>query len=64
MRQMSDGGTLVTFEVEGGKDAAFREMKRIMETCIPLRVPVIADYEIGRNWGEVADPAQWVGMGT
>ena len=48
----------------GGKDAAFREMKRIMETCIPLRVPVIADYEIGRNWGEVADPAQWVGMGT
>ena len=29
MRQMSDGGTLVTFEVEGGKEAAFRLMNAL-----------------------------------
>lgn len=46
----------------GGKDEAFNEMQRIMETCIPLRVPVIADYEIGISWGTVDDPSKWVGM--
>ena len=29
MRQMSAGGTLVTFEVHGGKDAAFRVLNRL-----------------------------------
>ncbi|WP_419728148.1 O-succinylhomoserine sulfhydrylase [Lichenicola sp.] len=29
MRQMTDGGTLVTFEVEGGKEAAFRLMNAL-----------------------------------
>lgn len=41
---------------EGGSDEAFREMQHVMETCLPLRVPVRADYEIGPNWGDVADP--------
>lgn len=41
---------------EGGKDQAFAEMKRVMETCMTLRVPVIADYEIGPNWGDVKEP--------
>lgn len=41
------------FSDPGGKDQAFAEMRRIMETAIPLRVPVIADYEIGPNWGEL-----------
>ena len=46
----------------GGKDEAFREMQRVMETCLQLRVPVIADYEIGKSWGTVADPSKWQGM--
>lgn len=28
-----------------------REMKHIMEHCIPMRVPVIMDIEAGKNWG-------------
>lgn len=32
---------------------AFREMHHIMQTVIPLRVPVICDLEIGPNWGDV-----------
>lgn len=43
----------------GGKDEAFIAMKRTMETCIELRVPVIADYEIGDDWGSVGNPADW-----
>lgn len=41
---------------DGGRDEAFREMQRVMESCIQLRVPVKADYEIGPNWGDVAEP--------
>lgn len=41
---------------EGGRDEAFNEMQHVMETCLPLRVPVRADYEIGPNWGDVVDP--------
>lgn len=33
----------------------FREMKHIMETVIPLRVPVICDAERGPNWGDVQE---------
>ena len=29
-----------------------REMKRIMEGCIQLRVPMLIDFEIGPNWGD------------
>lgn len=36
----------------GGKDEAFAELKRIMETAIKLHVPVKADEEIGPNWGD------------
>lgn len=42
---------------EGGKDEAFRAMQHVMETCLPIKVPVRADYEIGPNWGDVVDPA-------
>lgn len=31
---------------------AFSEMARIMETTIPLKVPVRTDSKIGANWGE------------
>lgn len=42
------------FSDPGGCDDGFREFKRISETVIPLRVPVIADEEVGPNWGEVS----------
>jgi DNA polymerase I-like protein with 3'-5' exonuclease and polymerase domains len=32
---------------------AFKEMKVIMETAIALKVPIIADAEVGPSWGEV-----------
>jgi DNA polymerase I-like protein with 3'-5' exonuclease and polymerase domains len=41
------------FSDPGGRDEAFREMKRVMETCMKLRVPVRADGDIGPNWGDV-----------
>jgi DNA polymerase-1 len=37
-----------------GQEAA-KELKNIMETIIPLRVPVIADCKIGENWGEMKE---------
>lgn len=36
---------------------AFAEMRHIMETVIPLRVPVICDLERGPTWGDVEDYA-------
>ena len=32
---------------------AVREVKHIMEEAYELKVPIIADIEIGRNWGQV-----------
>lgn len=43
------------FSDEGGNDEAFREMAHIMETAVPLRVPVIVDGEIGPNWADLTD---------
>lgn len=34
---------------------AFKEMHHIMETVVPLRVPVICDVERGPNWGDVKE---------
>jgi len=34
-----------------GKEA-LKELLNIMETTIPLSVPVIADYDIGNSWGD------------
>ena len=34
---------------------AFFEMKRIMETCISLKVPIVADAELGNNWADVKE---------
>jgi DNA polymerase I-like protein with 3'-5' exonuclease and polymerase domains len=41
------------FNDEGGKDEGFREMRRTMETAIPLRIPVIAECDRGTSWGNV-----------
>ncbi len=29
------------------------ELKKIMETCIPLSVPLIVDINVGKNWGNL-----------
>lgn len=34
-----------------GEEAA-QEVKHIMETCLELRVPIIAEQSVGANWGE------------
>lgn len=41
------------FSDPGGKDEGFREMQHIMETAIPLRIPVIAEGDFGPNWGNL-----------
>lgn len=41
------------FSDPGGKDEAFREMKHIMETALPISIPVRADGDIGPDWGHV-----------
>lgn len=43
------------FSDPGGRDEAFREMKRILESAIPLRIPVRADCDIGPDWGHVKE---------
>lgn len=43
------------FSDPGGKDEAFREMKRVLETAIPLKIPIIADCDIGPDWGHVKE---------
>lgn len=40
------------FSDPGGRDKAFKEMHHVMETCMPLRVPVIAGLETGSTWGD------------
>lgn len=45
------------FSDPGGCDEAFREMRHILETAVPLRVPVRADYEVGPSWGQVQEVA-------
>lgn len=41
------------FSDEGGHHEAFNEMQHIMQTAIPLRIPVLADGDIGYDWGHV-----------
>ena len=43
------------FSDPGGRDEAFKEMKRILETAIPLRIPILADCDIGPDWGHVEE---------
>lgn len=41
------------FSDTGECDDAFREMQHIMETAIPLRIPVLAEGDWGPDWGNV-----------
>lgn len=34
-------------------EEAFRELRLIMENCIKIKVPIIADCEVGPNWGNL-----------
>jgi len=43
------------FSDPGGKEPAFQEMQNILQTAIPLRVPVVADCAMGPNWGHTTD---------
>ena len=37
--------------VPPGRERLLRDVQYIMENCIPLRVPVRADLEVGPHWG-------------
>jgi DNA polymerase I-like protein with 3'-5' exonuclease and polymerase domains len=39
-------------QTKEGTDAT-NELKHIMETCVPLSVPILAELEIGTNWATV-----------
>jgi DNA polymerase I-like protein with 3'-5' exonuclease and polymerase domains len=39
------------FSDPGGQDEAFEEMQHVMETAIPLSIPVRADGDAGPDWG-------------
>lgn len=41
------------FSDPGGRDEAFEEVKHIMETAIPLKIPVKVTAEVGPDWGHV-----------
>ncbi len=43
------------FSDTGNSEEAFKEMRHIMQTIIPLKVPVVCDLEIGANWGDVKE---------
>ena len=45
----------LNFSDPGNKDVAFKEMQHVMETALPLLIPVKADGEIGPNWGNVKE---------
>lgn len=43
----------LVFEAPNGEaEAAAAEVQSIMETCYPLRVPLVADVGIGRTWAD------------
>jgi DNA polymerase-1 len=39
------------FSDPGGKDNIFMEIKRVLETCMPLSIPIRAEMTTGPNWG-------------
>lgn len=42
------------FSDPGNCDEAFAYIKHVMETVLPLRIPVLAELEAGPSWGTVA----------
>jgi DNA polymerase I-like protein with 3'-5' exonuclease and polymerase domains len=47
------------FSDPGGRSDAFAEMKHIMETALPLTIPVRADADAGPDWGHCTPLARF-----
>ena len=46
----------LVFEVKNGKEKKYaKEIGEIMENIIKLKVPLVADAKIGKNWGEMEE---------
>ena len=43
------------FSDPGDKDEAFEEVTRIMESALPLRIPIKADCDVGPDWGHTRE---------
>jgi DNA polymerase I-like protein with 3'-5' exonuclease and polymerase domains len=41
------------FSDPGAPDSVWAEVKRTLETALPLRVPVVAEMEVGADWGNL-----------
>ena len=41
------------FSDPGNREEAFAHMRHVLETALPLRIPVRADEEMGPDWGHV-----------
>lgn len=50
-------GASVPATIQGAE--ACLEVQRIMCTSVPLRVPLVADIECGRDWYNVEEPDDW-----
>jgi len=40
------------FNIEG-QDKDAKKMQEIMETCVKLEVPSVAEIKVGKNWGNL-----------
>lgn len=47
------------FSDPGGRSEAFREMRHILETAIPLSIPVRADADAGPDWGHCTEVTEF-----
>jgi DNA polymerase I-like protein with 3'-5' exonuclease and polymerase domains len=43
------------FSDAGGTTEAYKEMRHIMETCLPLKIPVKVDCDVGPDWGTLTE---------
>lgn len=46
------------FSDDGEHDAEYAAIRRVLETAIPLRVPVVADCDTGPDWGHLTELKQ------
>jgi DNA polymerase I-like protein with 3'-5' exonuclease and polymerase domains len=47
------------FSNSGGHNEDFREMQHVLETAIPLKVPVKANPSVGPDWGHAKELKSW-----
>lgn len=46
------------FSDDGAHDAAYADLHHMLETVLPLRIPVRADMEVGPDWGHTEEVAR------